>query len=122
MICPNIGKKTASVVVNYASSAKGAQECVGTIERVGGRAIAVRADLASVAEIKALFDQARQAFGRIDIVVAYAEIEIVGISALDFAEEQFDRAIAVNTKGAFFTLQQAGRTVEGAGVTDGIRN
>jgi 3-oxoacyl-[acyl-carrier protein] reductase len=47
--------------------------------------------------------------------VANAGVEIVGISSLDFTEEQFDRAFAVNTKGTFFTLQQAARTVEDGG-------
>src|ERR1700739_2489167 len=114
-IAERYGQLGANVVVSYASSAKGARECVAAIECAGGKAIAVKADLASVAEIEALFAQARQAFGRIDIVVANAGVEIVGISSLDFTEEQFDRAFAVNTKGTFFTLQQAARTVEDGG-------
>jgi 3-oxoacyl-[acyl-carrier protein] reductase len=114
-IAERYGQLGANVVVSYASSAKGARECVAAIECAGAKAIAVKADVASVAEIEALFAQARQAFGRIDIVVANAGVEIVGISSLDFTEEQFDRAFAVNTKGTFFTLQQAARTVEDGG-------
>jgi 3-oxoacyl-[acyl-carrier protein] reductase len=114
-IAERYGRLGASVVVNYASSAKGAQECVAAIERAGGNAIAVKANVSSVVEIHRLFDKARQAFERIDIVVANAGIEIVGISSLEFTEEQFDQAFAVNTKGAFFTLQQAARTVEDGG-------
>jgi 3-oxoacyl-[acyl-carrier protein] reductase len=114
-IAERYGQLGANVVVSYASSAKGARECVAAIECAGAKAIAVKADVASVAEIEALFAQARQAFGRIDIVVANAGVEIVGISSLDFTEEQFDRAFAINTKGTFFTLQQAARTVEDGG-------
>ena len=114
-IAERFGRLGATIVVNYASSAKAAQECVAAIESSGGKALAVKADVANVAEIRSLFGEARRAFGRIDIAVANAGIEVVGVSALEFTEEQFDRAFAVNTKGAFFTLQEAGRTVVDGG-------
>jgi 3-oxoacyl-[acyl-carrier protein] reductase len=114
-IAERYGRLGATVVVNYASSAKAAQEVVSTIESTGGKAVAIKADVANVVEIRALFEEARRAFGRIDIAVANAGIETVGMSALEFTEEQFDRAFAVNTKGAFFTLQEAGRTVVDGG-------
>lgn len=77
-IAERYGRLGANVVVSYVSSAKGAEECVAAIEFAGGKAIAVNTDLASVAEIEALFVQARGAFGKVDIVVANAGVEIVG--------------------------------------------
>jgi 3-oxoacyl-[acyl-carrier protein] reductase len=88
-IAERFGRLGATVVVNYASSAKAAQECVAAIESSGGKALAVKADVANVAEIRSLFGEARRAFGRIDIAVANAGIEVVGVSALEFTEEQF---------------------------------
>jgi 3-oxoacyl-[acyl-carrier protein] reductase len=44
-------------------------------------------------------------------VVANAGIEIVDQSALDFTEEEFDKLFGINSKGAFFTLQQAAKHV-----------
>ncbi len=67
--------------------------------------------MADVGEIHALFASAKQALGDIDIAVANAGLEIVDVATVEFTEEQFDRAFAINTKGTFFTLQQAARTV-----------
>ncbi len=68
----------AGIVVNYAGSEQAAAELVAHIEGQGGKAIAVRADVSKVAEINRLFDIDRQMFGRPDIVVANAGIELVG--------------------------------------------
>ena len=40
-----------------------------------------------------------------------AGLEHTGLPVADFTEEQFDQLFAVNTKGAFFTLKMAARTV-----------
>jgi len=68
-----------------------------------------------VAEIKRLFAEAKKAFGKIDIVVANAGIEMVETPATQFTEEQFDRLFSINTKGAYFTMQQAALNVEDNG-------
>ena len=101
----------ASVVVNYASHERRARETVQAIERQGGRAIAVQADVAKVADIDRLFVTALDRFGRLDIVVANAGVELVGQQVIDFTEADFDRLFAINAKGAFFTLQRAARHV-----------
>ncbi len=110
-IAERYGKLGASVVVNYATSEQPALEVVAGIERRGGSAIAVQADMARVADIDRLFDTAKKRFGRLDIVVANAGLELVGKSVLEFSEDDFDRLFAVNTKGAFFTMQRAARDV-----------
>jgi 3-oxoacyl-[acyl-carrier protein] reductase len=110
-IAERLGELGASVAVNYSSSEEAAQECVAVIEKAGARAVAIKADMADVDEIHALFTSAKQALGDIDIAVANAGLEIVDVATVDFTEEQFDRAFAINTKGTFFTLQQAARTV-----------
>jgi 3-oxoacyl-[acyl-carrier protein] reductase len=114
-IAERLGRLGASVIVNYSSSEEAARDCVATIGRSGGTAVAIKADIGKVSEIESLFAEAKSRFGKLDIVFANAGIELVGISALDFSEDQFDRIFAVNTKGAFFTLQQAARLVEDNG-------
>ncbi len=59
----------AQVVVNYASSASGAERVVGDIQAAGGKALAVRADVTNKAEVEALVNAAIDRFGRLDIVV-----------------------------------------------------
>ena len=113
-IAERFGALGASVVVNYATSEGPAQETVAAITRLGGAAMAVQADVAKVADIERLFAATLHAYGRVDIVVANAGLELVGTPIADVAESDYDRLFAVNTKGAFFTLQQAARHIADA--------
>ncbi|MER5530850.1 SDR family oxidoreductase [Streptomyces sp. NPDC002677] len=101
----------ANVVVNYAGNKERAEATAADIERLGVRAITVQADVAVVADIERLFDEATAEFGNIDIAVANAGVEQIGIDFVDITEEQFDRLFTINTKGTFFTLQSAARRV-----------
>jgi 3-oxoacyl-[acyl-carrier protein] reductase len=101
----------ADIVVNYSSDKVSADEVVSNIKTMGVRVIAVQADVSKVADIERLFTVAKNAFGKLDIVVANAGIEMVETPVVDFTEEQFDRLFAINTKGAYFTMQQAARNV-----------
>ena len=60
-------------------------------------------------DVERLFTQTLDRFGTLDIVVANAGMEIIDQPILEATEEQFDRLFAVNTKGAFFTLQKAAK-------------
>jgi 3-oxoacyl-[acyl-carrier protein] reductase len=71
------GRLGAHVIVNYSTSEQAAKETVATIERLGGAAIAVQADVAKVADIDRLFATALERFGHLDIVVANAGLELV---------------------------------------------
>jgi len=108
-IAVRYGSLGASVVVNYSTDVKRARETIEEIERSGSIAIAVQADVSKVADIDRLFAAALDKFGRLDIVVANAGVELVGQSALDFTEADFDRLFGINTKGAFFTIQKAAK-------------
>lgn len=101
----------ASIVVNYTKGKEAAEQVVSTITAMGVRAIAVQADVSKVVDVERLFAEAKSAFGKIDIVVANAGIELVETPATDFTEEQFDRLFSINAKGSYFTLQQAARHV-----------
>jgi 3-oxoacyl-[acyl-carrier protein] reductase len=62
----------AAVVVNYRSKAPRADKVVAAIEAVGGRAIAVGADLTDAASVTAMFEEAVTAFGPVDVLVLNA--------------------------------------------------
>src|SRR6476646_11773541 len=68
-IAKQFATEGASVVVNYASSKKDADRVVSEIAKRGGKAIAVKANVAKEAEIERLFSVAKKAFGKIDILV-----------------------------------------------------
>jgi 3-oxoacyl-[acyl-carrier protein] reductase len=101
----------ADLVLNYSSDAASAAATVAQLQAMGVNAVAVQADVSKVDDIARLFETALETFGHLDIVVANAGLELTGLAALDFTEEQFDRMFSVNTKGAFFTMQSAGRHV-----------
>lgn len=105
----------ASVVVNYSASETQAQETVAAIERHGGIAIAVQADVSKPADIDRLFAATIEQFGRLDIAVANAGVEVVDLAITDFTEADYDRVFGINTKGAFFTLQGAAKHIVGGG-------
>jgi 3-oxoacyl-[acyl-carrier protein] reductase len=110
-IAERFALRGASVVVNYSKDEVQAHETVACIQRRGGTAIAVQADVSRVRDIEWLFATVLERFKRLDIVVANAGVDLVGRPVLDFTEADFDRLFAVNTKGAFFTLQRAARDV-----------
>src|SRR6202008_2061090 len=67
----------ASVVVNYARDRERANSTVEGIQRFGGTAIAIQGDVSKVADIERLFAATVEHFGRLDIVVANAGVELV---------------------------------------------
>jgi 3-oxoacyl-[acyl-carrier protein] reductase len=105
----------ADIVINYSRDKASAEEVVSNITAMGVKVIAVRADVSKVADLERLFAEAVAAFGKIDIVVANAGIELVETPVTKFTEEQFDRVFSINTKGTYFTLQQAAKHVENNG-------
>lgn len=98
----------ASVVVNYAHAQDKAQEVLLQIEQQRGKAIVVQADVSQYQQAMNLIQQTIDHFGRLDIMVNNAGMEIHN-SFLDVSEEQFDRVLGVDLKGAFFCAQAAAR-------------
>jgi 3-oxoacyl-[acyl-carrier protein] reductase len=103
-----------AVVAHYVGNPAHAETTVKTITAAGGRAIAVKADVASEADIDGLFKTALESFGGIDVVVIAAGImPLVRIEAGDLAT--FDRVIATNLRGSFIVLSRAARHVSQGG-------
>ena len=90
----------AKVVVNYVSGETEANRVADAITRGGAEALPVRADVSKSADVTALVDAALDRFGRIDILVNNAGV-MVTKSVLDATEEDWDRTIDVNLKGAY---------------------
>ena len=105
----------ANIVINYSKDKASAEEAVSNIQAMGVQVIAIRADISKVADIEKLFKEAKSHFGKIDIVVANAGIELVEVPVTEFTEEQFDKVFSINTKGSYFTMQQAAKHVEDNG-------
>jgi NAD(P)-dependent dehydrogenase (short-subunit alcohol dehydrogenase family) len=96
VIAERYARLGADIVVNYATDSTAACATVARIHDLGTRAIAVQADVAKVDDVRHLFETAQSAFGKIDIAVANAGLELTGLPVSDFTEEQYDRMFAVN--------------------------
>jgi len=105
-IAEALAREGAAVVVNFAKNGEEAKKVVEAIAADGGRAFAVQADVARVAEIVRLFDEAIAHFGKIDILVNNAGVIFTKAVAAT-TEAEFDRIFAINVKGTFFACQQA---------------
>jgi acetoacetyl-CoA reductase len=73
-IAKELAKQGAKVVVNYNSSAAGAEKVVGEIEELGGTAIAVKANVSNLEDAKSLIEQTVAHFGKVDVLVNNAGI------------------------------------------------
>lgn len=98
----------AAVVVNYAHAQDKAEEVRQLIEKNGGKALVIQADVSQYQQVLGLIQQTVEHFDRLDILVNNAGIEIHS-PFLDVTEQQFDRVLSVDLKGAFFCAQAAAR-------------
>ena len=99
-------KEGANVVVNYTSNEKAANEVVDTIESMGRKAIAVKADVARKAEATELVKASVDTFGRLDVLVNNAGFTRPAMM-LKMTEEQWDEVVDIHLKGTFLCSQAA---------------
>ena len=107
-IAQRLAKDGYAVIVNYAGNAAEADKVVAAIVAAGGVAIAIQADVADPAAVRALFDGAIAHFGGIDVLVNNAGIMPPALPYLaDTDDQTFDRLFSVNVKGSFNTMREA---------------
>ena len=108
-IAQRLAKDGYAVVVNYAGNVAEADKVVAAIGADGGTAIAVQADVADPAAVRALFDAAIAQLGRVDVLVNNAGIMPPGLppQLADTDDQTFDRLFSVNVKGSFNTMREA---------------
>ncbi len=105
-IAKHLAAEGASVVVNYSTSKEGAERVVSEIQRGGGTAVAVQANVANPDDIKRLFAETKKKFDKLDILVNNAGI-------YDFAPlenvtpEHFHKQFNLNVLGLLLVTQEA---------------
>jgi len=113
-IAERLGAEGAAVAVNYVRSEAAASEVVEAITAWGSKAAALQADVSQVAEVRRLFAEVLERFGRLDILVNNAgDAEFGPLS--EVSEAAFDRLFALNVKGVFFAIQEAARHMADGG-------
>jgi 3-oxoacyl-[acyl-carrier protein] reductase len=113
-----IGRATAialaatgvKVVVNYAQSSGAAEEVVKEIEKNGGNAIALKADVSKTEEVDSLIDQTLKTWGRIDILVNNAGITRDTL-LLRMKLEDWQAVIDLNLTGVFLCTKAVSKVM-----------
>jgi 3-oxoacyl-[acyl-carrier protein] reductase len=113
-IVERLARAGAAVAFTYQSSEDAAQTLAGRIEAAGGRALALRADVADTDALTAAIDAAAAKFGRLDILVNNAGV-FLGGHVTEFALADFDKTVAVNLRAVFAATQAAVRHLPDGG-------
>jgi NAD(P)-dependent dehydrogenase (short-subunit alcohol dehydrogenase family) len=93
------------------------EEIAAELNGAGGKAMAMRLDVADAHAIAPAFDAIQAALGPISILVNNAGVSGEG-AALDLSIEDFDNAFDVNVRGVFFAAQAAARLMLASGVAE----
>jgi glucose 1-dehydrogenase len=105
-IATELGVAGANVIVNYRSSEDGAMDVVSTIEKAGGKAIAVGADVSQEKDVRRLFDEACKAYGAVDILIANAGLQR-DAPTHEMSLDDWRMVIEVNLTGQFLCCREA---------------
>ncbi len=103
-----LADKGCTVVVNYNGSRERAEAVVSEIEAGGGRAEAMGCDVSDFKAAENFFKAVADKYGRIDVLVNNAGITRDGL-LMKMSEEDFDRVIGINLKGAFNCIRHVSR-------------
>ncbi len=109
-IARRLAKEGAIVIVGYSQNREAAQRVVAEIEQAGGEAEAIQADVADLAQVRYLFSETMQGFGRLDILINNAGVaDFRPLEAID--AENYAHLFNVNVRGLLFATQEAARLI-----------
>lgn len=116
LLSRDFAAKGAKLVIHYNSeSTKGdAEKTLADVQALGADAILVQADLTQVKNITMLFERATEAFGGVDIAINTVG-KVLKKPFADTTEEEYDSMSDINSKVAYFFIQEAGRKLNDTG-------
>ena len=101
-----LAKDGMTVVVNYSHSDEEAAKAVKEIKAAGGDAVAYKADVSDLNQVKEMFKFVSDTYGRVDVLVNNAGI-VRDEYLLMLTQENLDKCLDLNIKGYFYCAQQA---------------
>ena len=113
-ICRVLAQAGAHVCINYRTSEAAAATLKDQINRAGGSAIAVRADVTSKTDIERLFEEITAETGKVDILVNNAGVYPVS-AFLDISEEEYELMMGANVRSVMLCTQTFARRLKGQG-------
>lgn len=94
-VAKEFAKKGYNVVVNYFQSEKKANEVASEVEKLGGHALLIKADVSDPAQVRFMIEKTLNVFGKIDVLVNNAGISISGL-LIDMTDEQIQKLVYSN--------------------------
>jgi enoyl-[acyl-carrier protein] reductase III len=113
-IAKQLAQQGYDIVVNYARSKKGALETADEVEKLGRKAFVVRANVGDVDKIKAMFEQIKEEFGRLDVLVSNAASGVLR-PVMELEESHWDWTMNINSKALLFCAQEAAKLMDKGG-------
>lgn len=101
-----LAKKGCNVIINYARDEENAKKTEEMCRAYGVETLTVRADVSNREEVREMVEKAIEKFGRIDILINNAGILGRTINPREISDEEWDRVLGVNLKGAFIVTQE----------------
>ena len=113
-IADRLARDGFAVVVNYSGSADAAAALVRKIEKNGGRALAVQADVSDPGAVREMFATTVAQLGGVDVLVNNAGVMVLS-NLGETDDAAFDRQVSINLKGTFNTLREAAKHLRAGG-------
>lgn len=109
-------KGVTAIAIHYNGDATkaAAEETVAAVESAGVTAYAFQGDLTSAAAVADLFQRAKAALGSVDIAINTTGM-VIKKPIAEVTEADYDTIFAINSKAAFFFIQQAGQHLSDGG-------
>jgi NAD(P)-dependent dehydrogenase (short-subunit alcohol dehydrogenase family) len=105
-IAKGLSAAGAAVVVNCSSSKEGADRVVADIKTKGGKAIAIKGDVAKAADVRRLFEETKKAFARLDVLVNNPGVYKF-LPLEEITEDEFRREFNINVLGTILATKEA---------------
>lgn len=106
-VCSLAARSGVAVAVNYRKQADKADALVKEISAVGGRAMAIQADVAIEDDVIRLFSATTKALGPVSGLVNNAGILETQMPLVAMTPERIDRVFATNVRGSFLCAREA---------------
>lgn len=110
LLSRDFAAKGAKLVIHYNSenTRKDAEKTLAAVEALGTEALLVQADLTKIEHITELFDAAIDRFGGVDIAINTVG-KVLKKPIVDTTVEEYDSMSDINSKVAYFFIQEAGK-------------
>ncbi|MCW1250688.1 SDR family oxidoreductase [Acaricomes phytoseiuli] len=116
LISRDLAKLGANVVIHYHSGGTEAEakETLAAVEAEGVKGLLVSGDLTKVSEVERLFQEAKTAFGGVDVAVNTVG-KVLRKPIVETTEEEYDSMFDINSKSAYFFIREAGKNLNDGG-------